>query len=69
MHIIFLNIGTNLKSEESFALKRARKHPFFYTPLDRAQTRKVSYARPIDGNWVEASQIGRILDATTIKNI
>ncbi len=57
------------KSEEPTARKRARRHPLFITPLDRAQAKVCFYGPPIDGNWVEASQIGRILDATTIKNI
>ena len=41
----------------------------FFGAFDRARTRKVSDAPPIDEKWVEPSQIGRILDATTIKNI
>ena len=49
--------------------KRARWHPLFITSFDRARTRKVSDGPPIDGNWVEPLQIGRIQDVMKIKNI
>ena len=57
--------GVGPKSEEGTARKRARNHPFFYTPMDRAENSADSDEAPMKWKVAEPCEKSKILGPMT----